>query len=42
MEASGLLATDVVILYMLSIAMLYGISDYLFVLVQKRVLVWQR
>ncbi len=41
-EASGLLATDVVILYMLSIALLYGISDYLFVLVQRRLLAWQR
>lgn len=41
-EASGLLATDVVILYMFSIALLYGISDYLFVLIQKRILAWQR
>ncbi len=41
-EAAGLLATDVVILYMLSIALLYGVSDYLFVLVQTRVLAWQR
>lgn len=42
MEASGLLATDVVILYMFSIAFLYGISDYIFVTVQKRILAWQR
>jgi NitT/TauT family transport system permease protein len=41
-EASGLLATDVVILYMFSIALLYGISDYIFVLIQKRILAWQR
>jgi NitT/TauT family transport system permease protein len=41
-EASGLLATDVVILYMFSIALLYGISDYIFVLVQQRILAWQR
>jgi sulfonate transport system permease protein len=41
-EASGLLATDVVVLYMLSIALLYGLSDYFFVLVQKRVLAWQQ
>ncbi len=41
-EASGLLATDVVILYMFSIALLYGISDYIFVLIQKRILEWQR
>ena len=42
MEASGLLATDVVILYMFSIALLYGISDYIFVSVQNRILAWQR
>jgi len=41
-EASGLLATDMVILYMFSIALLYGISDYIFVLIQKRILAWQR
>ncbi len=41
-EASGLLATDVVILYMFSIALLYGISDYFFVLLQRRILIWQR
>ena len=41
-EASGLLATDVVVLYMFSIAFLYGISDYFFVLVQRRILAWQR
>jgi NitT/TauT family transport system permease protein len=41
-EASGLLATDVVVLYMFSIALLYGISDYFFVLMQRRVLAWQR
>ena len=42
MEASGLLATDVVILYMFSIALLYGISDYIFVSIQNRILAWQR
>lgn len=41
-EASGLLATDVVILYMFSIALLYGISDYIFVHIQNRILAWQR
>jgi NitT/TauT family transport system permease protein len=41
-EASGLLATDIVILYMFSIALLYGVSDYIFVLIQKRILAWQR
>jgi ABC-type nitrate/sulfonate/bicarbonate transport system permease component len=41
-EASGLLATDVVILYMLTIALLYGISDFLFVRAERSVLAWQR
>ena len=41
-EASGLLASEVVILYMFSIALLYGVSDYVFVLVQDRMLKWQR
>ena len=42
MEAAGLLATQVVIVYMLTIALLYGLSDALFVAVQKRLLRWQR
>ena len=42
MEASGLLATDVVILYMFSIALLYGVSDYIFVTIQDRILSWQQ
>ncbi len=42
MEASGLLATDVVILYMFSIALLYGVSDYIFVTIQERILAWQQ
>ena len=41
-EAAGLLATEVVIVYMLTIALLYGISDMLFVAAQNRVLRWQR
>jgi NitT/TauT family transport system permease protein len=41
-EASGLLNSSVVILYMFSIAMLYGISDYIFVSIQQRILAWQR
>ncbi|MGI9385492.1 MAG: ABC transporter permease [Methyloligellaceae bacterium] len=41
-EASGLLASEVVVLYMFSIALLYGISDYIFVRVQDRILEWQR
>ncbi|MFW5678643.1 MAG: ABC transporter permease [Pseudomonadota bacterium] len=42
MEAAGLLATDVVLVYMLTIALLYGLSDMAFVAAQKRVLRWQR
>ncbi len=41
-EASGLLATDVVILYMFTIALLYGLSDFGFVMVQRRLLRWQQ
>ncbi len=40
-EASGLLASEVVVLYMFSIAFLYGISDYIFVRIQNRILEWQ-
>lgn len=42
MEAAGLLATEVVIVYMLTIALLYGLSDMAFVAVQNRMLRWQR
>jgi sulfonate transport system permease protein len=42
MEASGLLATDVVALYMLTIALLYGLSDMLFQRVSRRALAWTR
>jgi len=42
MEASGLLATDIVIVYMLTIAFLYGVADFAFVRVQRRLLAWQR
>ena len=41
-EASGLLASEVVVLYMFSIALLYGVSDYIFVRIQNRLLEWQR
>lgn len=41
-EAAGLLATEVVIVYMLTIALLYGLSDTLFVMVRNRLLQWQR
>lgn len=42
MEASGLLATHVVVLYMVTIAALYGLTDFLFVRLQSKVLAWQR
>lgn len=42
MEASGLLATDVVVLYMLTIGGLYALTDYVFVAMQQRVLAWQK
>jgi NitT/TauT family transport system permease protein len=40
MDASGLLATDVVVLYMLTIALLYSISDAAFQMVARRALAW--
>lgn len=40
-EASGLLASEVVVLYMFSIALLYGVSDYVFVRIQNKILEWQ-
>lgn len=42
MEASGLLATHVVVLYMVTIAGLYGLTDFAFMRVQSKVLSWQR
>lgn len=41
-EASGLLATNVVIVYMLTISALYGLTDFGFVLLKNRVLAWQQ
>lgn len=41
-EAARLLATAVVILYKFSIALLYGLGDYGFMLIRNRVLTWQR
>jgi NitT/TauT family transport system permease protein len=40
MEASGMLATDIVVVYMLTIALLYGLSDWLFQSLVKRSLSW--
>ena len=42
MQASSLLATDVVLVYMVTIAALFGLTDTLFVLIRDRVLAWQR
>lgn len=41
MEASSLLATDVVVVYMLTIAGLYALIDALFVVFQRYILRWQ-
>ena len=41
MQASGLLATDIVVVYMLTMAGLYGIFDTAFVAIQNWVLRWK-
>ncbi|MBW4091269.1 MAG: ABC transporter permease subunit [Proteobacteria bacterium] len=41
-EAAGVLATDVLVLYMLTIALLYGLTDLVFEAVTQRVLAWTR
>jgi sulfonate transport system permease protein len=41
-EAAGLLATDVLVVYMLTIALLYGLTDLLFESLTNRVLAWTR
>jgi len=40
MEASGLLAIDVVAVYMVTIALLYGVTDVVFVTLERMVLRW--
>lgn len=40
-QASSLLATEVVVVYMLTMALLYGLIDTLFVALQNRVLRWK-
>lgn len=40
-QASSLLATEVVVVYMLTMALLYGLIDTLFVATQNRVLRWK-
>lgn len=41
MQASSLLATDVVVVYMLTMALLYALTDFLFGFVRTYVLRWQ-
>ena len=41
MQASSLLATDIVVVYMLTMAVLYGLMDAAFVFAQTRLLRWQ-
>jgi sulfonate transport system permease protein len=41
MQAASLLATDIVVVYMLTMALLYGVTDVLFMMVQRRILAWQ-
>ena len=40
-QASSLLATDIVVVYMLTIAALYGLVDTLFLMVQRRLMAWR-
>jgi sulfonate transport system permease protein len=42
MQASNLLASDIVVIYMATMAALYGIIDTVFVAVQARLLRWKR
>jgi len=41
-QASSLLATEVVLVYMVTIAALFGLTDALFVFIRDRLLAWQR
>ncbi|WP_245412038.1 ABC transporter permease [Methylocella silvestris] len=41
MQAASLLATDLVVVYMLTMALLYAITDILFVAVRRRLTAWQ-
>lgn len=42
MQASNLLASDIVVVYMATMALLYGIIDAIFVALQNRLLRWKR
>ena len=41
MQASSLLATDLVVVYMLTMALLYALTDMLFMMVRRRLMGWQ-
>jgi len=41
MQASSLLATDIVVVYMLTMAVLYGFMDAGFVFAQSRLMRWK-
>ena len=41
MQASSLLATDIVVVYMLTMAALYGLMDAFFMFAQERLLTWK-
>ncbi|MFV3076180.1 ABC transporter permease [Niveispirillum fermenti] len=41
MQASSLLATDIVVVYMITMALLYGIVDMIFVALRDRLLAWK-
>ncbi len=42
MEAAGLLATDVVVVYMFTIALVYSLTDWVFMNAENFILRWQR
>ncbi len=42
MEAAGLLATDVVVVYMFTIAGVYALTDLVYNIMENRILKWQR
>jgi NitT/TauT family transport system permease protein len=41
MQAASLLATDLVVVYMLTMALLYAITDVAFLAVRRRLIAWQ-
>ena len=41
MQAASLLSTDIVVVYMATMAALYGLFDVMFIVVQNRALQWK-